>query len=97
MHALRGSSVSLPPSRLHVTQTKDAEHKLKTWSRMCLWANFGTSFGRSHLMNVFPPYIYIYIYLDQARAARAHWALVGRALVGSPGPLWAPLGPCGPP
>ena len=26
---------------------------------------------------------------------RPPWALVGQALVGTPGPLWAPLGPCG--
>ena len=41
-------------------------------------------------------YIYIYIYYDQLRALRAHWALVGRALVGHSVPLWASLGPCGP-
>ena len=36
------------------------------------------------------------MYEDQARAPQGHWACVGRAFVGPPGPLWAPMGPCGP-
>ena len=41
--------------------------------------------------------ISIYIYMLGSSAPRAHWALVGPPRPLWDRPLWAPLGPCGPP
>ena len=40
---------------------------MHAWNPMCSGANFGTWFGRSHPINFFPTYIYIYIsYINAA-------------------------------